>query len=428
MAEKTDRTVVRNQAYGGGEFNVRERHNERKNESYGNGDIDPARADLNIHFRRVLSPEGTPETYEQTFNRLLKEGVIVKRGLKPDAKVFDEMIFDVNTAYFENHGGYDYAKSFFKEAYRCAVQEVGGEQYILSAVMHADEKHKALSDEFDRDVYHYHLHVVYVPVVRKEVYFKKKNKNPALAGKLKEVIAQISHSKKWPGRVQVERDGRTIILNSYSLLQDRFFEHMRATGFDGFERGERGNTTEHLTDLEYKTKKENERLFDATAAADEKSKTVAALDIQATQKQKKIADLDKKIAIQKKAETDIAMLDDFGRNKNLMGQIIVTPDEVKNVKRLAREGAASRSEIYELKFALNRAIHEIAAVTKERDRWKEKYFTLLERVKLFLSALKRAPRRVMDFLTSVLREPPERTEPEHDRHRSKKGGEIGYGL
>jgi len=145
MAQKDHFTVVRNQAYGAGGFNVRERHNERKNERYGNGDIDPARADMNIHFRRVLAPDGTPETYEQTFNRLLAEGVIVKRGLKPDAKVFDELIFDVNTAYFEDHGGYDYAKTFYEEAYRLAVQEVGGEQYILSAVMHADEKHNGTS-------------------------------------------------------------------------------------------------------------------------------------------------------------------------------------------------------------------------------------------------------------------------------------------
>ena len=173
MAQKNHFTVVRNTAYRGGEFNIRERHNERKNENYHNGDIEPARADLNVHFRRVPTPDGTPETYEQTFNRLLAEGTIVKRGLKPDAKVFDELIFDVNSAFFEDGGGYEYAKTFFEEAYRLAVNEIGGEQYVLSAILHADEKNKALSEQLGRDVYHYHLHVVYVPVVQKEVYFKK---------------------------------------------------------------------------------------------------------------------------------------------------------------------------------------------------------------------------------------------------------------
>jgi len=158
LADKTHRTVVRNVAYRGGEFNLRERHNERKNERYMNGDIDPARADMNIHFKRSFSQTGEPETYEQTFNRLLDEGKIVKRGLKPDAKVFEELIFDVNTAYFENNGGYEYAKSFFEEAYRLAVKEVGSEDYILSAVLHADEKNKALSNELGHDIFHFHLH------------------------------------------------------------------------------------------------------------------------------------------------------------------------------------------------------------------------------------------------------------------------------
>ena len=78
------------------------------------------------------------ENYAETFERMLAEGVISTRGLKADAKVFDELVFDVNTDYFDRNGGYEYAKSFFEEAYRCAVKEIGGEEYILSAVMHAD--------------------------------------------------------------------------------------------------------------------------------------------------------------------------------------------------------------------------------------------------------------------------------------------------
>ncbi len=43
---------------------------------------------------------------------------------------------------------------------------IGGEQYILSAVMHADERNRAMSDALGQDVYHYHLHVVYIPYCR----------------------------------------------------------------------------------------------------------------------------------------------------------------------------------------------------------------------------------------------------------------------
>ena len=62
------------------------------------------------------------------------------------------------------------------------MNEIGGEQYVLSAVMHADERNKALSEELGRDVYHYHLHVVYVPVVEKEIYYRKNNKTPNSQG------------------------------------------------------------------------------------------------------------------------------------------------------------------------------------------------------------------------------------------------------
>jgi hypothetical protein len=241
MAVKIDKTVVRDTGRQAKNCETCERHNERQKDIYFNADIVQERANLNVHF---LKCDG--ETYEQKFNRLIENGTVVKRGLKADAKIFSELVFDVNTDYFEQHGGYEYAKKFYEEAYRMAVTEIGGEQYILSAVLHADERNKALSEQLGRDVFHYHLHVIYVPVVEKEVLWTKRCKDPALVGTVKEVIPQISHSKKWPIRVPVERDGKTIILNSYSLLQDRYFEHMRAAGFDGFERGERGSTSEHL--------------------------------------------------------------------------------------------------------------------------------------------------------------------------------------
>jgi hypothetical protein len=107
LSEKTNKTVVRNAAYTRGEFNIRDRHNKRKNESYHNGDIDLSRSHLNVYFREhlKLSEDGNTvvaETYEQTFNRMLDEKIIVQRGQKTDgsAKVFDELIFEVNTDYF----------------------------------------------------------------------------------------------------------------------------------------------------------------------------------------------------------------------------------------------------------------------------------------------------------------------------------------
>ena len=248
---------------------------------------------------------------------MVADGAISTRGLGKDPFIVDELVFDVNTAYFENKGGYEYAKSFFEEAYRCAVKEIGGEQYVLSAVLHADERNKEVSEQLGRDVYHYHLHVVYVPVVDKEIYFKKNNKDPEKAGKLREVIKQVSHSKKWPklkeydefGEVMLNKKGKPILVNSYSMLQDHFHEHMKAAGYEGFERGERGSTAEHLSVQEYKTQQEKKR---ATAYA-------------AEAEQKQLDGLNEKTAVAKKEAAEFDTIDGLAK-KTIGGNYQLTPE------------------------------------------------------------------------------------------------------
>ena len=164
-----------------------ERHNERKNESHTNMNVDTARCDMNVHFK------GCSElTYNEQLNKLIAEKRVCMRGLKADAKIFDEMIFDVNTDYFETHGGYEYAKEFYEETYRFAVA-LYGEQNIISAVMHADELNVALTEQYGKPVYHYHMHLVALPVVEKQILWTKRCKDKSLVGTVKETVNQISH-------------------------------------------------------------------------------------------------------------------------------------------------------------------------------------------------------------------------------------------
>ena len=157
------RTSARNARMKDADIGNAQAHNEREKSSYVNQDIVPERTPYNIHFK-------TPTAgYKEMFEQMRSDGVISTRGLKADAEKFGELIFDVNSAYFFNHGGYDFAKQFYADAYKAAIKIVGGEQYILSAVMHADERNRAMSDALKQDVYHYHLHVVYIPVVEKQI-------------------------------------------------------------------------------------------------------------------------------------------------------------------------------------------------------------------------------------------------------------------
>ena len=206
MARNTgDRTCVRNVNVSDANIGNTQAHNEREKKTYVNPDIVPERAELNVHFKAPT------DDYVGMFSKMEEEKVISTRGLKPDATKFCELVFDVNSAYFYNHGGYDYARQFYEEAYRAAVEIVGGEQYILSAVMHADERNRAMSEQLGEDVYHYHLHVVYVPVVKKEILWSKRCKDPTLRGTVKEVITQVSRSKKWASKPAVDDIGEPIL-------------------------------------------------------------------------------------------------------------------------------------------------------------------------------------------------------------------------
>ena len=257
-----DRTSVRNLAVSDKAVGNTQQHNEREKDSYRNPDIIPQRTAWNIHFKKPTA------SYTDLFSQLETAGTISTRGLKPDATHYCELVFDVNSAYFDNHGGYEFAKQFYEDAYKAAVQIVGGEQYILSAVMHADEINRAMTEALGREVYHYHLHVVYVPVVEKQILWSKRCKDKALVGTVKETVMQISHSKKWQSRPVLDefgeplrtKTGKIVLKKSYSILQDQYHDAMFAAGYTDVERGERGSTEEHLTTVQFKVMKEQEAL------------------------------------------------------------------------------------------------------------------------------------------------------------------------
>ena len=78
-----------------------------------------------------------------------------------------------------------------------------------------------------REVYNYHLHVVYVPVVEKQILWSKRCKDKALVGTVKETVMQVSRSKKWAskpllddaGKPVLQKNGKPVLKKSYSILQ-----------------------------------------------------------------------------------------------------------------------------------------------------------------------------------------------------------------
>ena len=359
-----------------------ERHIERKNESYENMNVDLSRTPMNVSFK------GCGElTYNEYLDELIAAGTVSLKGLKPDATVFDEMIMDVNTDYFEQNGGYEYACRFYNEAFHFA-EKIYGKDNIISAVMHADELNVAMTEKYGRPIYHYHLHIMALPVVDKEVRWTKRCKDPELVGKVKEVIHQVSHSKKWRSEKAVDENGNPILNSkgkqiyhaSYSVLQDKFFEHMQGAGYAGFVRGERGSTAENLTSLEYKIKQE----------------------------QKQLAELSERIAEEQVRYDNnhdsfmtFSEIDSSGK-KSITGKYTVSAEEYKKLTTLAKRSYAAESDVRKLRDENRQLSSRIWSLQSEVSQLRQALTELTEKCRPYLEALKAAPKAVKEFIDGIL--------------------------
>ena len=389
-----DRTLARNRDLSANDIKNAQAHNEREKEMYSNPDIVPAETHRNIHFKQ---PTGS---YTEMFDQLKKDGVISTRGLKEDATTYCELLFDVNSAYFYNHGGYEFAKQFYADAYRAAVEIVGGEQYILSATMHADERNRAMSEALGKDVYHYHLHVVYIPVVEKQILWSKRCKDKSLIGTVKETVMQVSSSKKWISKPSLDESGnpiltakgKPILKKSYSVLQDDFFRAMRAAGYTDVERGERGSTEEHLTVTQFKVQQETTRL--------------EVLEAQVEKKELQLQKIEQKTKVKKSQAATFEEIDSMGR-KTFTGKLELSAQEGDRLKELAKRGITANAALSDLKKKLEAARNDARI-------WKERYEKLFEQTKVFIAAMKKAPEKMKTFMAQILRSEPEKNVPKRE--------------
>ena len=393
-----DRVTARNVNLADTKIANVQRHNEREKESYVNSDIVTEMTPFNVHYKKPN------DTYENIFNKMVENKIISTRGLKADAKKYGELIFDVNSAYFFNHGGYEFAKKFYEDAYKAAIEIVGGEEYIISAVMHADERNKAMSEALGQDVYHYHLHVVYVPVVEKEILWSKRCKDENLRGTVKEKIMQVSSSKKWiskpaldeNGNPVLQKNGKPVLKKSYSVLQDDFYNYMRNAGYDDVERGERGSTEEHLTVTQFKVMKETEKL--------------EALEEKYEKGESEYQSLVDKTKVRKTVKKGFDEIEEIGKT-NFFGKVEMTQDDCTYLKERAKLSMIQETQITDLKNKLSSAKKDIGI-------WKKRYEALYEQTKEFLEAVKRAPEKIKTVIKQILHTEKIPTHTPREKHKN----------
>ena len=379
---KADMSCARVKKYTSSDVSKAERHNERKNETYENMNVIVERIPYNVHFKEPTSP-----TYMEQLKQMEQDGKVSLRGLRKDATLFNEIVIDVNTMYFERNGGYEYAKQFYEEAFHF-IEEKFGADNVISAVMHADEINLAATEDLGKEVYHYHLHAMVLPVVEKEILWSKRCKDPELRGTVKEVVNQISHSKKWKsdiplvdekGNPLLRKNGKPMFRASYSILQDELFNHMTEKGFKGFQRGEYGSTAEHLTSLQYQIKQDTQRLD-------------------------KLQQRIQKEQVKYKSSHQIFKtyneIDSMGQ-KTFTGKMAISKEDYKELTTLAKEGITSRAEIIKLEEDVGYYQQRYYNTANTLENMKSRYNELKEKCRPFLQALDHFPEVAKLFTEKV---------------------------
>ena len=375
-------SCARVKKYTSSDVSKAERHNERKNETYENMNVIAERIPYNVHFKEPTSP-----TYMEQLKQMEQDGKVSLRGLRKDATLFNEIVIDVNTMYFERNGGYEYAKQFYEEAFHF-IEEKFGADNVISAVMHADEINLAATEDLGKEVYHYHLHAMVLPVVEKEILWSKRCKDPELRGTVKEVVNQISHSKKWKsdiplvdekGNPLLRKNGKPMFRASYSILQDELFNHMTEKGFKGFQRGEYGSTAEHLTSLQYQIKQDTQRLD-------------------------KLQQRIQKEQVKYKSSHQIFKtyneIDSMGQ-KTFTGKMAISKEDYKELTTLAKEGITSRAEIKKLEEDVGYYQQRYYNTANTLENMKSRYNELKEKCRPFLQALDHFPEVAKLFTEKV---------------------------
>ena len=340
------------------------------------------RIPYNVHFKEPTSP-----TYMEQLKQMEQDGKVSLRGLRKDATLFNEIVIDVNTMYFERNGGYEYAKQFYEEAFHF-IEEKFGADNVISAVMHADEINLAATEDLGKEVYHYHLHAMVLPVVEKEILWSKRCKDPELRGTVKEVVNQISHSKKWKsdiplvdekGNPLLRKNGKPMFRASYSILQDELFNHMTEKGFKDFQRGEYGSTAEHLTSLQYQIKQDTQRLD-------------------------KLQQRIQKEQVKYKSSHQIFKtyneIDSMGQ-KTFTGKMAISKEDYKELTTLAKEGITSRAEIKKLEEDVGYYQQRYYNTANALENMKSRYNALKEKCRPFLQALEHFPEVAKLFTEKV---------------------------
>lgn len=148
---------------------------------------------------------------------------------------------------------------------------------------------------------------------------------------------------------------------------------MSDSGYKEFIRGVKGNNQEHLDNLQFKIKKDTEKLERITSQVEEKESSYNDYI---------------------KYDKQIEDISNLGKQKRFSKKIELEQEDYENLTEYAKKEIVADKEIYELN---NRIDNLRNAVNK----WKSLYEDIVEKTKDYLHAIELAPQKVTNFFKSL---------------------------
>ncbi len=287
-----------------------------------------------------------------------------------------------------------------------------------------------MSEALGEDVYHYHLHVVYIPVVEKQILWSKRCKDEALRGTVKEVITQVSRSKKWESKPVLGEDGnpmlnakgKKILKSSYSVLQDDFFQfHAKRRLYRcGAWRTWKHRGTSDCDPVQGAGRTAAAGSCDR-AGGTGRTELWRMPKLPTAKQKKKLESLQKETKAAKTIALTVQDIEVMGKKATFGNNITLTPDECDTLKRYAVNGIIANADNKRLKEKLASAEKTVSIWKQRYEAVNEKYMELKQKAQPFLDALEIASEKVRAFINSILIRGKQTQEHEHP---ARKRGQI----
>ena len=348
--------VLRVQQFTKGSLSAIGREVDRAEKNSRNGDIDETRTEYNV---AIKDAEGG--TLYRAWNAWRVEHGCSEQKINKTMTAFEGIVLTASPEVFQSFGWNPETPegTSFEVRLKCQdflisqynfVRDVIGEDKILSATIHFDEKTP-------------HIQLYYIPAVEyvnQKQYEKDKNGHIVRNEKGSPVYARDKDGKIITERVEGTRINRGSFWsnlggkNSYNMLQTNHFETLKEEyPHLNLERGKEGSTAEHRTKNQWEKEMMDEVKDNLDNEIAEKSVQVEEIETKIVEHQENLRGYEERLQKYEEMSVDIEQVEVSG--KKILGGVILKEDNLNRLKEQAKAYIANKPRIE----ALNEREHSL---------------------------------------------------------------------